>query len=312
MVVAGFIALGAAQAQAADKVLIGKAVTALWAFVPADIGIELGIFAHYGIDAEVLNMGNSPRLHQALTAGSLDFGMSSGADLAFVAKGEPSLAVAGFATQPRNISIVTITESPLKTVADLKGKMIAMSGVGSVSEWLVRQMAIQEGWGQAGVTTVAMGSFEANLAAIKTHQVDAMVGSVEVGYQLEERHQGRIIAELGQYAPHFHTHMLFARQQLIAEKPDLVARFLKGFFASIAYMKANKEKTSEIAAKSLNESVAIMNRVYDEQIGMLEDDGHIDPQAVEVMKDSFIEMGMLTTRPTNDQILTTQFLPVRP
>jgi ABC-type nitrate/sulfonate/bicarbonate transport system substrate-binding protein len=259
-----------------------------------------------------LDLGNSPRLHQAMTAGSVDFAMTSGADLAFVAKGEPARAIAAFATDPRNISITTLADSPIKTVADLKGQRIAISGTGSVSEWLVRQMAIQEGWGKDGVTPTPLGSGDANLAALRTHQVGAMVASVEVALQLEAKGIGRMVTSMGKYAPRFHAHMLFARKPLIDQNPALVDRFLKGFFASIAFMKANKEKTSEIASQVLHIDRAIADRVYDEQIGMLETDGHIDPQAIALMKDSFLEMGMLQTKPSDDQIIDARFLPVKP
>jgi NitT/TauT family transport system substrate-binding protein len=306
------VALAVAPARAADHVAVGKAVSALWAFVPADIGVQQGIFVQYGLDVEVLDLGNSPRLHQAMTAGSVDFAMTSGADLAFVAKGEPARAVAAFATDPRNISIATLADSPIKTVADLKGQRIAISGTGSVSEWLVRQMALQEGWGKDGVTPTPLGSGDANLAALRTHQVGAMVASVEVALQLEAKGIGRVVTTMGQYAPRFHAHMMFARKPLIDQNPALVDRFLKGFFASIAFMKVNREKTSEIASQVLHIDRAIAERVYDEQIGMLETDGHIDPQAIALMKDSFLEMGMLQTKPSDDQIIDARFLPVRP
>lgn len=306
------LVLASLPARAADKVHVGKAISALWAFIPADVGIEEGLFAKYGVDAEIIDMGNGARLHQALIAGSVDFGLSSGADLAFPAKGEPVLAVAGFATEPRNISIVTTADSPIKTVAGLKGQRISLSSLGSVSEWLVRQMAIQEGWGENGVVPTALGGFEANWSAVRTHQVAAMVGSVEAGSQLEEKGQGRIVTTLGKYAPHFLTHMIFARKELIDKNPDLVARFLKGFFASIVFMQHNKAATSQIGSRVLNIDLPIMDKIYDEQIGMLESDGRIDPQAVDVMLDSFIEMKILPTRPKEDEILTRQFLPVRP
>ena len=306
------VALAVAPARAADHVTVGKAVSALWAFVPADIGVQQGIFAKYGLEVEVLNLGNSPRLHQAMTAGSVDFAMTSGADLAFVAKGEPARAVAAFATDPRNISITTLADSPIKNVADLKGQRIAISGTGSVSEWLVRQMAIQEGWGKEGVTPTPLGSGDANLAALRTHQVGAMVASVEVALQLEAKGIGRMVTTMGKYAPHFHAHMMFVRKPLLDQNPALVDRFLKGFFASIAFMKANKDKTSEIASQALHIDRAIADRVYDEQIGMLETDGHIDPQAIALMKNSFLEMGMLQTKPDDDQIIDARFLPVKP
>jgi NitT/TauT family transport system substrate-binding protein len=302
----------AAPARAADHVSVGKAVSALWAFVPADIGVQEGIFAKYGLEVEVLDLGNSPRLHQAMTAGSVDFAMTSGADLAFVAKGEPARAIAAFATDPRNISITTLADSPIKTVTDLKGQRIAISGTGSVSEWLVRQMAIQEGWGKEGVMPTPLGSGDANLAALRTHQVGAMVASVEVALQLEAKGIGRMVTTMGKYAPRFHAHMMFVRQPLLDQNPALVDRFLKGFFASVAFMKANKEKTSEIASQALHIDRAIADRVYDEQIGMLETDGHIDPQAIALMKDSFVEMGMLQSKPNDDQIIDARFLPVRP
>jgi NitT/TauT family transport system substrate-binding protein len=299
-------------ARAADHVTVGKAASALWAFVPADVGVHEGIFAKYGLEVEVLNLGNAPRLHQALTAGSVDFAMSSGADLAFAAKGEPARAVAAFATDPRNVSITTAADLPIRTVADLKGQRIAISGTGSISEWLVRQMAIQEGWGKDGVTPTPLGSNDANLAALRTHQVGAMFASVESGLQLEAKGIGRIVTTMGKYAPRFHAHMMFARKPLIDENPAIVERFLRGFFASIAFMKANREKTSEIASEALHIDRTIADRVYGEQIGMLESDGHIDPQAVALMKDSFLEMGMLETKPSDDQIIDARFLPVKP
>ncbi|HEX3973045.1 MAG TPA: ABC transporter substrate-binding protein, partial [Stellaceae bacterium] len=239
------------QAWAADHLSVGKAVTSLWAFVPADIGVQEGIFAKYGLDVEVLDLGNSPRLHQAMTAGSVDFAMTSGADLAFVAKGEPARAVAAFATDPRNIAIATLADSPIKSVADLKGQRMGISGTGSISEWLVRQMAIQEGWGKDGVTPTPLGSGDASLAAMRTHQIGAMIASEEVALQLEAKGIGRLVTTMGKYAPHFHAHMLFVRKPLLDQNPALVDRFLKGFFASIAFMKANKEETSKVAAAAL-------------------------------------------------------------
>ena len=89
-------------------------------------------------------------------------------------------------------------------------------------------------------------------------------------------------------------------------------RFLKGFFATIAFEKANKEKTTEIAMQVLHQSKAVMDRTYDYEISMFEDDGHFDPAAVEVIKDSFVGMGILDHKPPNDQLFTTKFVPVKP
>ncbi|HVA13535.1 MAG TPA: ABC transporter substrate-binding protein [Stellaceae bacterium] len=304
--------LHSVAAQAADKVHAGKAVPIAWAFIPLDVGLQHGLFAKYGIDLDISSFAGDAQLQQALASDSIDFGLGSGPAMAFVAKGAPVIAVAAFAGAPRNISLIVSADSPVKSVADMKGKLVAVTTVGSLTDWLAKRIGVQEGWGPGGLRTVALGSFSAFLAAAKTHQIDGMMAATEAGYTLEEKHQGRIIVGMEKYAPNFITHVVFARKQLVQQNPDLVRRFLKGFFASIAFMKANKAATSAVAESVLHQSPEVASKTYDYEIAMLENDGHFDPQAIDVLKQSFIDMGMLKDKPANDQLLTTQFLPVKP
>ena len=301
----------AAPSSAADALRVGKAANA-WTFIPVNVGVEMGIFSRYDVTVEIFNLPNDAKLQQALASDSVDIGIIGGPTMAQSVKGSPVLAVAAFATSPRNMSIIALTNSPVRAVPDLRGKLIGVPGTASLTEWLAKRVALEEGWGKDGVRTVGLGGFDANLAALKTQQTDAMVTSTEVGYMLEARGEARIVTLLAQYAPHFHTHVVVARNQLIAEEPDRVARFLKGYFAAIAFMKANKAKTTAIAMGLLHQTEAVMNRAYDEEIGMLMDDGQFDPEAVAVLKQSFVDMGILTELPRDDQILTTRFLPVKP
>lgn len=41
------------------------------------------------------------------------------------------------------------------------------------------------------------------------------------------------------------------------------------------------------------------------------DDGQFDPKGLELLKKSFVDLGILATEPTDDQLITTQFLPVK-
>ena len=98
-------------------------------------------------------LGGDAKVQQALTAKSVDFGLGSGPSMAFVAKGAPVFAVAAFAAEPRNIAVVVGANSPIKTVADLKGKTLAVTTAGSLTDWLAHRLAVQEGWGTDGVKT---------------------------------------------------------------------------------------------------------------------------------------------------------------
>jgi NitT/TauT family transport system substrate-binding protein len=306
------LVFAAAPANALDKVRAAKSVNTAWAFIPLDVGNAAGIWAKYGLDVEISALQGDAKLQQALASDSMDFGLGSGPSMAFAVKGSPVVAVAAFAGEPRNISVVVAANSPIKTVADLKGKLLSVTTAGSLTDWLVHRLSAQEGWGTDGIRTVALGGFEPSVPALKTGQIDGIMAATEAGYLLEEKGEGRILTGMEDYAPKFHTHVIFARKALVAQQPDLVKRFLQGFFASVAYMKANKDATSAVAEDVLHESPAVASKTYDYEISMLESDGHFDPQAVAVLKDSFVGMGILSERPADDQLFTTQFLPVKP
>ncbi|HVA13531.1 MAG TPA: ABC transporter substrate-binding protein [Stellaceae bacterium] len=302
----------ALPAQAMDKVRAGKAIGSLWAFLPLDIGVAQGLFAKYGIEVEISDLGSGPKLQQALASDSIDVGLSAGSDMAFSVKGSPVLTVAAFAEEPRSVVIMVGANSPIEKPGDFKGKLVAMPGVGSVAEWLLWRMAIAEGLGKDGIRSVAQGSVAANLAALRSGQVDGMIGPLEVGFMLEDRHEGRIVVHLAQYAPHFHAHIIFARTAFIADHADVLKRFLQGFFAAVRLMKDDQALDTETAVRVLHQSPSIADRSYDAEAGMLIDDGRFDPKAIAVIKKSWVELGILDREPSDDQILTTRFVPVKP
>jgi ABC-type nitrate/sulfonate/bicarbonate transport system substrate-binding protein len=305
-------ALTLSSAQAADKLRVGKSVGTTWTFIQLDVGMKEGIFAKYGIDLEMASFSGDAKLQQALAAEALDVGLGSGPSMAFSVKGSPVIAVASFANEPRNISVTVPINSTAKSAQDLKGKLIAVSSSGSLTDWLAKRLAVEEGWGADGVRRVAIGDAVQMTAALKSQQVDGLMGATENGYQLEERGEGRVLLGMEKYVPHFVTHVIFANKQFVAEKPDVINRFLKGFFASMAFIRDNKEKTAEIAAPVLHESPAVLNKTYDYLMPMMGFDGQFDPQGLDLIKTSFLDMGILDQKPSDDQILTRQFLPVKP
>ena len=305
-------AASVAPALAADKLRAGKATADTWPYAALDIGVERGIFAKYGLDVEVVTLSGGARFQQALASDSIDVGVAGTAAMAQTAKGSPVIAVAATVGAPRGFSVVVAEDSPIKAVSDLKGKTISFGTNGSFPDWLVRRLSIAEGWGKDGIKGVALGSVEGSISAVMAHQVDAMMTATEVGLQMEEQKRGRIVTEMGKYAPTIINQAAFARKNLVAENPDLVNRFLKGLFATVAFMKHNRAETVELTTKIFNQSPAVMGKAYDFEIATMVDDGFFDPGGLEVLKASFVELGMLKEKPGDEQILTKQFVPVMP
>ena len=99
---------------------------------------------------------------------------------------------------------------------------------------------------------VPIGGMPPARAAIKTGQLDGYIGALESGYALEEQKEWRVITSATPFVDDFITHVFFARNELIQKRPEVVRAFLSGWIETIAFMKANKDKTVEITSKVIN------------------------------------------------------------
>jgi NitT/TauT family transport system substrate-binding protein len=314
-----FAALGLAallvtsgSALAADKIRAGKAVQVSFPMSMLDLGVQEGIFAKYNIDLDITAFGGDAKLQQAFVANAIDVGTGSGPAMAFETKGAPTTMVAAFAGPPGTISLTVLPDSPIKSPADVKSKTVAISTTGSLTEWLTKRLSVKQGWGPDGVKAIALGAGQAMNGALFTHQIDAMMTGTENSYLLVYKKQARVVTGMESFAPDFMTHVIFARKDLVASNPDVVKRFLQGFFATIRFAKANREETIKVLSPVLNEPPEVLGLIYDHEKSIFLDDGRIDPKAVDVIKDSFIDMGILDTKPSDDQLFTRQFVPVQP
>src|SRR5579872_1188335 len=297
--------------RAAQKLRVAKVVPFAWTFTPLDIGLQEGIFTKQGLDVEASASAGDAKLQQLLASGSVDIGIGSGPGMAFSAKGAPQIAVAEMYGAPRNMAVMVGYDSSVKTVADLKGKKLGCTTVGSLTAWIGERINNKEGWGKQGIVVVPIGGMPPARAAIKTHQIDGYIGALETGYKLEEAKEWRGITSATPFVDRFITHVIFARDDLIEKRPQAVRAFLQGWFETIAFMKAHKDRAVEISAKVLDFTPEVASRVYDEQIGGFSTDGTFDPQGVATLKESFIQMGLLKEVPDDKALFTTQFVPVK-
>lgn len=246
--VAAALALVASQpARAADHLVVGKAFPGAFPFAPADIAKETGIFATHDLDVTVTDFMGAAKLQQGLISGDVDIGLGSGTDMAFIVKGAPEKAVAAMAGPPLSYGIFVPADTGIKTIADLKGMRQAVASPNSLVEWMLRHFSTLQGWGPNGIVSVYVsGSTAASVAALKTHQVDAMNAGTDVALALQKQGEGTFLVNYGKYIKTFITHAIFASNTLIAQRPDVLRRFLSAWLETIAYMHAHPRESAKI------------------------------------------------------------------
>lgn len=299
----------AATAASAETLRVGKAGREAFSFVPLDVGVRTGIFKKQDLDIEIANFGGDAKLQQAMAADSIDIALGSGPGLAFIVKGSPVKGIAAMAGPPLLFALVVRNDGSVKTVDDLKGRKVGVSTVGSVTSWIISEVSRQRGWGFDGIVQVPVGENAARVAAVRSQALDGCIVDLASALNYVERGDGRILLRFGDLVKDFIIHVIFATDKAIAERPDALHGFLNGWFETIALMRHDKAKSVAIAAEVMGTDQATAGRIYDELMPMFSDTGRFDPNALGVLRRSFVEMKTLPAEPDMSKLYTEAFLP---
>lgn len=297
------------EAAAQVQLRVGKAQAQTFAFVPADVGIEAGIFKKHGLDIAISNFGGDAALRQALTANSIDIAVGGGPTMVFVAKGVPMLAVGALADAPGTIMLVVRKDGPVNTEEDLKGRTVSVSTAGSLTYWLGQELSRSHGWGNDGIKIAPLGTTTAQAAALKTGQIDGVITETSTVFRLVEEGIGRILVRFGDRIKDFHVHVIFASTTLIEKNPDALRAFLAAWYETVQYMREHKNQTIEIAARVSQVSQAVALRNYEELMPIFNPNGRFSAKALDVLARSFVESGTMPEKPDMSKLYTEQFLP---
>jgi len=302
----------ASQAAAQTKLAVAK-VANDFALSMVDYGNKLGTFQKNGLAVTVSDIVQA-KMIQAMIGGSVDIALASGATLAFAAKGAPLTGVAALSGPPSILVLVVAPKSPITSIDQLRHRTVAVSNLGSLTDWAVSQIALHEHWPSADIGRVSVGGTGARIATLRTGAADAAVVDIAAAFNLEERGEGKILVNFGDLITKFQNQIVYASNSLIKKNPDAVRAFVRGFFQTVAYARGHRDETVAFAQKQLGVTPVVATRVYTTLMPgkFFSKDGRFDPDILKAMSQGFVEMNLLKSDQDLTKYVTDKFLPKTP
>jgi NitT/TauT family transport system substrate-binding protein len=215
------LSLVGSQAFAADKVIFQIDGGAVPFYSPLYAGVENGFFEEQDIEIEFIYAGASDILTN-IAAGNVQFGFPNGdAVVAAVANGLPVKVV--HTTYQRGIgALLAKAESGIESYADLKGKTVAVTSLGSPN-----YLQLQVGLKKAGLSLddvkVEIVAGGAIVQALQSDTVDAIIFSELRKYALEANGFDVSMILSNDFLPSF-GNVVVTSNDMLANNPDLVKR----------------------------------------------------------------------------------------
>lgn len=228
---------------------------------------EAKLYEKYGLDAQVVAMNGSGIASKALIGGNLEISPIAtptviaadlaGADMTILAHTMPGVVHA------------LMVKPEIKRVEDLKGKKIAVSSLGSLTDFLVRAIAKKKGLNpDRDLTLIVTGTDTERLMALKAGVVDAAAMS-HPGYG-QARKMGYSMMWDSAKEIDYPWMEITTRRAFLKSDRDMVLNYVKAHLEGIAVFKRDREFGKKVIRKTLrfsdeellNESYEIFSKMF--------------------------------------------------
>jgi ABC-type nitrate/sulfonate/bicarbonate transport system substrate-binding protein len=118
-----------------------------------------------------------------------------------------------------------------------------------------------------------------------------------------------MIVKGGEFVHDFIASVIYASNATMAERPDALRRFLKGWFETVAYLHSHKAEAIPLMAKIMSAPQDAVGRIYDDEMASYPTDGHFDRRSLHIVEQALVDFGRIDKMPDDSTLLTEEFLP---
>ena len=276
---AAIISTAAPTLYAADKPLerVRIAVSSKsLGFLDAWAAKERGFYRKHGIDAEIIAM-RPPLTIGAIQAGEIDYAMGAST----ISRGSISGAPVRLVSLALRSSFHTLVTQPhIKSLADLKGKVIAVT-IGAADDFVARHLLRRAGVDPRDVKFINMGGSDTRFPALAAKQIDA--SPLSLPFFVVAKRQGYNLLGTAADVIEMATVGLGTSTRKIQQEREQVKKMLRAQLDTLRWIKTQKHEVVSFLQKfyGVDEGVAIeSHEIYAK---LIVDGARVLPQAVKTV-----------------------------
>jgi ABC-type nitrate/sulfonate/bicarbonate transport system substrate-binding protein len=237
------------------------------------------LFEKYGLDAKVVHARGAVPV-QAVVSGSAEFGAFSGSSaIAAVLAGSDLVFVAA----KGNFAVMSFwvrRDSPIKTLANLKGKTIGVTRAGSATHTIARIALKSAGLAERDVKFLHHGGLPESFASLDQGIVDASLGS-------PPRPGFRELIDLSSLRIPFLQGAIELQRGFLQSRRETVINLLKGYLETIKLAKEKPDLAMASISRRMRVPLELVRPAYQPHENVLEEIPYVRRDSVQVIFDQY-------------------------
>jgi len=250
------------------------------ASLPWWIAKESRFYEKYGLDVDMIYVGASPVIIQAMLGGQAGVGAGGGPPLVTnILQGGDVVQVA--TTVPYAIQSL-IVKPEIRTPADLTGKKIGISRLGAIPHYTLQ--AIVKLHNVQGINIVQTGSTTQAIASLSQGLVDGIITSAPFTFRLMKDGYRELVGpkEFKKAGVEFLIQGLVARKSFAARNRDVVTGMIKATMEGTKQIFVNEKHAKAVLAKYTRQTdPEILEQTYKFTLDIFVKDPTVTPASIQ-------------------------------
>jgi NitT/TauT family transport system substrate-binding protein len=302
-----FASLFSFQASAPGAVRVSFPYTPISAAsLPWWIAKEARYYEKHGLDVDMIYVGASPVIIQAMLGGQAGVGAGGGPPLVTnVLQGGDIVQVA--TTVPYAIQSL-IVKADIKTAADLSGKKIGISRLGAIPHYTLQ--AIVKLYNVQGINIVQTGTTTQAITSLSQGLVDGIITSAPFTFRLMKDGYRELVSpkDFRKAGVEFLIQGLVARKSYAVKNREVVTNMIKATMEGVRQMFANEKQTKLVLAKYTRQTDPdILDQTYRFALDVFVRDPTVTANSIQPIVQQSVQFSLVDAKVANSTPLTAYY-----